>query len=141
MNVIEKIKQSVEAATGLPMYYDTPETLNLRLDSMRLPCAMLFVVKSGAVEDSNGVLRERLTINMLFCDSSDLDFDGLDNERILDGLKRKAFRWIRSLMVSGDFNLVSQNGTGRLYATDDAIVTAFSVGVTIDEIAGVGPCD
>ena len=145
MSIIEKIKQSVVGATGLPFLYDTPQTLNERLDkleSTQFPCAMLHIVQSGAVQDQNGILRERLTIEILFATLSRLDFDGLQVENNeLDVMKRHAFVWLQALMRSRDLRLVANNGTQRYYATDDAIISAYGVNVTIDEIKGFSPCD
>ena len=62
MNVIEKIKNSIESVTSLTFYYDTPQTLNQRLDSATYPCAMLNIVQSGAIVTDNGIIRERLTV-------------------------------------------------------------------------------
>ena len=142
MSVIEKIKNSITAATGLPFYYDTPQTLNMRLDSATYPCAMLHILQSGAIVDTNGILRERLTIEMLFATTSDLDFDGTDVEKNeLDGMKLLAFQWLLALYRSRELRLVSINGTNRYYATDDAIYSAYGVQVTIDEAQGVSKCN
>lgn len=142
MSIIDKIKNSVTEATGLPFYYDTPQTLNLRLDRATYPCAMLHILQSGAVTDTNGILRERLTVEMLFATTSRLDFDGTDVEaNELDGLKRHAFKWLMKMLRSRDLRLVSINGTNRYYATDDAIYSAFGVNVTFDELQGYSKCD
>ena len=141
MNVIQKIKQSVESVTGLPFYYDTPQTLNKRLDTATYPCAMLNIVQSGAIVADNGIIRERLTVEVLFVTLSRLDFDGLQVENDLDAMKLKAFAWLLSLMRSHDLRLVSLNNTNRYYATDDAIYAAYGVNITIDEIAGVSSCN
>ena len=142
MSVIEKIKNSITAATGLPFYYDTPQTLNLRLDRATYPCAMLHILQSGAIVDTNGILRERLTIEMLFATTSDLDFDGTDVEKNeLDGMKLLTFQWLLALYRSRELRLVSINGTNRYYPTDDAIYSAYGVQVTIDEAQGVSKCD
>lgn len=142
MTIIDKIKNSITAATGLPFYYDTPQTLNLRLDRATYPCAMLHILQSGAIVDTNGILRERLTIEMLFATTSDLDFDGTDVEKNeLDGMKLLAFQWLLALYRSRELRLVSINGTNRYYATDDAIYSAYGVQVTIDEAQGVSKCD
>lgn len=142
MSVIEKIKNSITAATGLPFYYDTPQTLNMRLDSATYPCAMLHILQSGAIVDTNGILRERLTIEMLFAMTSNLDFDGTDVEKNeLDGMKLLAFQWLLALYRSRELRLVSINGTNRYYATDDAIYSAYGVQVTIDEAQGVSKCN
>ena len=142
MSVIEKIKHSITAATGLPFYYDTPQTLNLRLDRATYPCAMLHILQSGAIVDTNEILRERLTVEMLFATTSDLDFDGTDVEKNeMDGMKLLAFQWLLALYRSRELRLVSINGTNRYYATDDAIYSAYGVQVTIDEVQGVSKCD
>lgn len=138
MTIIDKIKQSVEQATGLPFIYDTPQTLNVRLDNMKLPCAMMQVVESGAVADENGLMRERLTAMMLFTDKTDLDFDGVQNEaEHLDAMKKHAFRWLLALRRSDALRLIETGSTARYYASEDAILTAFGVTVTIEEVEGV----
>lgn len=138
MTVIDKIKESVERATGLQFFYDTPQTLNTRLDDMPLPCAMMQIVESGAAISENGVIRERLNVLVLFADKSELDFDGVQNERTrLDGLKKQAFAWLQALMRSETLQVVRIGNTARYYASDDAIVTAFAVNVELEEIEGV----
>lgn len=141
MSIIDKIKASIQQATGLPFYYDTPQTLNIRLDRAQYPCAMLHILNSGAVVAENGIVRERLTIEVLFATTSRLDFDGTDVEAYeLDELKVKAFTWLLALYRSHDLKLASINGTNRYYATDDAIYSAYGVNVTIEEVAGVSKC-
>lgn len=142
MNIIEKIKNSVESATGLPFYYDTPQTLNIRLDRATFPCAMLNIVQSGAVYDQNGILRERLVVEVLFTTNSRLDFDGVDIERLeLDKMKERAFSWLLSLFRSHELRLVSLNSTNRYYPKDDVIYSAYGVNVTLEELQGVSRCD
>lgn len=142
-SIIQKVKESVENATGVMFYYDTPQTLNLRLDRATFPCAMLHIVESGAVQDTNGVLRERMTIEVLFATKSNLDFDGLEVENSeINWLKIKAFEWLLALLrMKTELRCVSLNGTSRYYATDDAIYSAFGVNVTIEEIEGISKCN
>lgn len=142
MSIIDKIKNSVESATGLPFYYDTPQTLNIRLERATFPCAMLNIVQSGAVYDQNGILRERLVVEVLFTTNSRLDFDGVEVERLeLDKMKERAFSWLLSLFRSHQLRLVSLNSTNRYYATDDVIYSAYGVNVTLEELQGVSRCD
>ena len=145
MSIIDKIKQTVESATGLCFYYDTPQTLNMRLDNAPFPCAMLHIVTSGAIADENGIIRERLTVEVLFAQKSSLDFDGVQVEECeLDEMKRKAFEWLVYLRTQARTNgvrLISTNGTNRYYATDDAIFSAYGVNVTLEEIEGVSKCN
>lgn len=141
MSVIDKIKKSVEDATGLVFHYDTPETLNTTIETAAFPCAMMNIVQSGAVTDANGIMHERLTIEVLFATLSSLDFDGVKVERDeLDAMKKNAFKWVQSLFRSRDIRLISNNGTNRYYATNDMIVSAYGINVTIEEIEGIAPC-
>ena len=142
-SIIQKIKESVEKATGMTFYYDTPQTINLRLDHAKFPCAMLHIVESGAVQDTNGVLRERMTIEVLFATRSNLDFDGLNVENNeLNTMRIKAFAWLLSILrMKTELRCVSLNGTSRYYATDDAIYSAFGINVTIEEIDGISKCN
>lgn len=138
MTIIDKIKKSVEESTGLAFYYDTPQTLTYRADNVTMPCAMMNIATAGTIYDENGIIHERLTIQVLFVNTSELDFDGIENERErLDTLKKAAFRWLLSLRRSEDLRLISEQGTSRYYATEDAICTAYGVTVTIEEIEGV----
>lgn len=143
MTIIEKLESTIHQALGeqFPFYYDTPSTLNLRLDNARFPCAFLHVIESGAVRNDVGILREQLTCQILFTAPSNLDFDGIENERIINELKQNAFIWLQILNRNDLLTLDSIDGTTRLYATEDAILTAFGVTIRVTEIEGVTPCD
>lgn len=148
MSIIEKIKNSVTSATGLPFYYDTPQTINVRLDRATFPAAMLFIVTSGAVRDMNGILRERLNAEVIFTTAgrtsaaNAMDFDGLDVEKMdLDKMKVHAFTWLLSLFRSHDLRLISLNNTTRYYQTDDVMFNGYGVNITIEEIEGISSCD
>lgn len=142
MSVTKKIGDSVTAATGLPFYYDTPQTLNIRLDTATFPCAMMNILQSGTIVENNTIIKERLNIEVIFAQKSRLDFDGMQVEKFeLDAMKEKAFEWLLLLFRSHDLKLVSLNGTQRYYATEDVIYSAYGVNVTIDERQGVSICN
>lgn len=143
MTIIEKLKATLQVALGAqyPFYYETPQTMNLRLDNAHFPCAFLHVIESGAVRNEVGILREQMTCQVLFAAPTKLDFDGIDNERIINGLKHDAFVWLQVLNRNNVITLDSIEGTTRLYATEDAILTAFGVTIRVTEIDGISPCD
>lgn len=142
MSVTKKIGDSVTAVTGLPFYYDTPQTLNIRLDAATFPCAMMNILQSGTIVENNAIIKERLNIEVIFAQKSHLDFDGMKVEEFeLDAMKEKAFEWLLSLFRSRDLKLVSLNGTQRYYATEDVIYSAYGVNITIEERQGVSICN
>lgn len=140
MTIIDKIKNSVESVTGMQFIYESPQTINTRLDNMPMPCAFMNIIDQGVAIDDNGIIREQMTIQVMFCDLCELDFDGIDAEKILDRLKKTAFSWVAKSMASTEFKVKAILGTNRYYADNDAIVCAFSVSLQIEEIDGVSKC-
>lgn len=142
MTIIEKIKQSVETATGMPFLYHAAGEINeLIARAGALPVAFAFLLDSGTIEDVNGRFHERVTFAVVFADKTQFDFNALENERIIDRMKIKAMRWLSSLRLSSDLNLVQVNSTQRVYDNTTDILTGYAVNVTIEELAGTGPCD
>lgn len=142
MTIIEKIKRSVEAATGLPFLYHAAGEINeLIARAESLPVAFAFLLDSGTIDDVNGRYRERVTLAVMFADKSQFDFNALENEEIIDRMKIKAYKWLQSLRLSNDLNIVAINQTQRLYDATTDILTGFSVNVTIEDYAGYGECE
>lgn len=142
MTIIEKIKRSVEAATGLPFLYHAAGEINeLIARAGELPVAFAFLLDNGTIEDVNGMYHERVTFAVMFADKTEFDFNALENEQIIDQMKIKAYRWLQSLRTSNDLNVIAINSTQRLYDTTTDILTGYAVNITIEEMSGVGACD
>lgn len=142
MTIIEKIKQSVEGATGMPFLYHAAGELNeLIARCNSLPVAYSFLIDSGTIDDVNGRYHERVTLAVMFCDKTEFDFNALENEQIIDRMKVKAYKWMQSLRMSNALHVVSVNNTQRLYDNTTDILTGFAVNITIEDVAGVGECE
>lgn len=142
MTIIEKIKQSVEGATGMPFLYHAAGELNeLIARCNELPVAYSFLIDSGTIDDVNGRYHERVTLAVMFCDKTEFDFNALENEQIIDRMKVKAYKWLQSLRMNNALRVVSVNNTQRLYDNTTDILTGFAVNITIEDVAGVGECE
>lgn len=142
MTIIEKIKQSVEGATGMPFLYHAAGELNELIARCKsLPVAYSFLIDSGTIDDVNGRYHERVTLAVMFCDKTEFDFNALENEQIIDRMKVKAYKWLQSLRMSNTLRIVSINSTQRLYDNTTDVLTGFAVNITIEDIAGVGECE
>lgn len=142
MTIIEKIKQSVEGATGMPFLYHAAGELNeLIARCGELPVAYSFLIDSGTIDDVNGRYHERVTLAVMFCDKTEFDFNALENEEIIDRMKVKAYKWMQSLRMSNTLRVVSVNNTQRLYDNTTDILTGFAVNITIEDVSGVGECE
>ena len=142
MTIIEKIKQSIEGATGFPFLYHAAGEINELLARCKsLPVAYSFLINSGTIDDVNGRYHERVTLAVMFCDKTEFDFNAIENEEIIDRMKVKAYKWLQSLRMSNALRVVSINNTQRLYDNTTDILTGFAVNITIDDVAGVGECE
>lgn len=142
MTIIEKIKQSIEGATGMPFLYHAAGELNELIARCKsLPVAYSFLIDSGMIDDVNGRYHERVTLAVMFCDKTEFDFNALENEEIIDRMKVKAYKWLQSLRMSNTLHIVSVNNTQRLYDNTTDVLTGFAVNITIEDVAGVGECE
>lgn len=141
MTFIEKIKKSIEAATGMPFLYHAAGELELLLAQQpTLPIAYAFLLDTGAVADVNGLFHERATLAVVFADKTAFDFNSYENEQIIDDLKSEAFHWLNYLRREcyDDIELVSVNSTQRLYDTTAEVLTGYAVNVTLQEVEAHG---
>lgn len=142
MTIIEKIKRSVEGATGLPFLYHAAGEINeLIARAGELPVAFAFLLDNGTIEDVNGMYHERVTFAVMFADKTQFDFNALENEEIIDRMKIKAYKWLQSLRLSNDLNIVAINQTQRLYDATTDILTGYAVNITLEDIDGYSACD
>lgn len=141
MTIIEALKNSVETITGLPFIYGSPESVNRQINDTELPCVYAYLLQTTAVEDTNGILHERMTLAVFFVNKTDFAPDDMENEVIINRMKRAAFRWwvgARSEWVG--IRPIAFNEGQRVYQQFDDIVTGYAANVTIEEIAGVSIC-
>ena len=142
MTLIDKIKTSIEGATGFPFLYHAAGKINeLIARAERLPVAFAFLLDSGTIEDVNGRYHERVTLAVMFTDKTQFDFNALENEEIIDRMKLKAYKWLESLRNSNDLQIVSVNSTQRLYDTTTDILTGYAVNITLQDMYGAGECE
>lgn len=143
MTIIEKIRASIQAVHGsdFQVYYHDDQTLNIIADTMELPSAIVTLITQGTIDEQSGQYREVVSAAVFFVDKSEFDFDADANERIIDQCKRRALRWLASLPMDANLDLVRWERTSRVYERFDAILTGFAVLVDLRERDGVTDCD
>lgn len=142
MNIIEKIKESIEGATGVRFIYHAAGELEVELMSVeKFPIAYAHLLQSGSVSDTLGEYHERVTMAVIFAQPTEYDFNSIENEDKIDACKVFAFNWLYALRSSQTLRLVSVNSTDRLYDTTAEVLTGFALNVTLEEIKGYGACD
>ena len=143
MTIIEKIRASIQSVHGesFAVYYHDEPTINLIADTMTLPCAIVQLITQGELNEQSGQWREVVSAVVFFVDKSEFDFDADANERIIDKCKRRALRWLASLPMDANLDIVRLERTSRVYERFDAILTGFAVMVMLRDNESVTDCE
>lgn len=153
MTIVDKIIKSIQDAlyeapepeqetrgdvpAPFPVYYHDEPTLNVMTSSMEFPCALFQLLTTGRAVFEGGQAKERVTAAVFFVEPSEFDFDAVENEKIIDRCKQRAFRWLLSLAGSSGLKLEAVGSTARVYDRYDDILTGFGVNVEIKESVGL----
>lgn len=151
--IIDKLAdtlQRIELGVGgepLRFVYADEGLQNVELEQGAMPFAAVVPITSSAIVGDDGNYHERLTVAVFFGDlmiETSGDYNGIENERIIDVCKKRAFLWLTSLhtpMNREELQLVAVTSAERGYLRYDGNYTGFAVVVTVEEISGVGMCD
>lgn len=142
MTIVDKIITSIKAALGegFPVYYHDAQTLNVMVSQMTMPCAMFQLLTTGNAVNEAGQIKERVSAAVFFVEPSQFDFNAVDNEKIIDRCKARAFSWLGALSSDALLTLTALNRTTRVYDDTDDILTGFGVFVDITELNGWSDC-
>lgn len=143
MTIVEKIRASIQRVhgVGFEVYYHDDPTMNIIADTMTLPAAIVQLITQGELDQQSGQWREVVSAVVFFVDKSEFDFNADDNEKIIDQCKRMALRWLASLPLDENIELVRWTRTSRVYERFDAILTGFAVMVDLKELEGISDCE
>lgn len=142
MSIIDKLKANIESVTGLPFVYGGHGDVNRELDYTSLPCVFAYLLTTSNVTDVNGQLHDRAQIALFFVNKTVFDFDAIENEQIIDGMKRRAFAWYAASRNWVTLNFGTITNAQRVYdEIADAIVTGYALQMTVEEVEGVGSCN
>lgn len=142
MTIVDKIITSIKVALGndSPVYYHDAQTLNVMVSQMTMPCAMFQILTTGNAVNEAGQMKERVSAAVFFVEPSQFDFNAVDNEKIIDRCKARAFSWLGALSSDALLTLTALNRTTRVYDDTDDILTGFGVFVDLTELVGWSDC-
>ena len=140
-SVERKIASVVETMGNLTYVFDNWHTANFRLDKESLPAVINVLPVSGVMNVSDRKLRDFPNCMLAFVDKADFDFDGKDNDEILERCKNLAIEFILTANASGLFEPIS--GDVRysvLYDKLDVNVTGVVIELQLRERQGITLC-
>ena len=140
-SVERKIASVVETMGNLTYVFDNWRTANFRLDKESLPAVINVLPVSGVMNVTDRKLRDFPNCMLAFVDKADFDFDGKDNDEILERCKNLAMEFILTANASGLFEPIS--GDVRysvLYDKLDVNVTGVVIELQLREKQGITLC-
>lgn len=141
---IERVELGKGGAVKLPFIYADLDVQNVRLDNMQPPFAAATPIESAVVVSERGRYQEQATFEVFFGDMMAhpmSDYCAIENERIIDACKQRAFQWLASLVDNKELQLVSVNSMQHVVLQFDSVATGVLVSVTLKEIETYGICD
>lgn len=141
MTVEAKIKSIVEEMKGITYIFDNWATANVRLDSSSMPAVLNVLPVSGRFNLGKTQLKDFPNCMIAFIDKSDLDFDGTENDGIIERCKNLAKEFILRLNASGLFEHVDDDiPYSVIYDKLDVNVTGVVIEMQLKEAKGLAIC-
>ena len=143
MSIVLKIKEKFEQITGIPLIYQSEEMVNFLVGEKPVPVGIWYLLQDGQIvsDSASGTIRERIQARIYVGDLTELDFDAIENEKIIDKCKKILFNFIAQLKSDNDLEVESINLSRRFYLHTDEILTGYMVDVTISELSGFNKCN
>jgi hypothetical protein len=143
MSIVLKIKEKFEQITGIPLIYQSEEMVNFLVGKKSVPVGIWYLLQDGQIvsDSASGTIRERIQARIYVGDLTELDFDAIENEKIIDKCKKILFNFIAQLKSDNDLEVENINLSRRFYLHTDEILTGYMVDVTISELSGFNKCN
>lgn len=142
MSIVLKIKEKFEQITGIPLIYQSEEMVNFLVGENSVPVGIWYLLQDGQIvsDSASGTIRERIQARIYVGDLTELDFDTIENEKIIDRCKKILFNFIAQLKSDNALEVENINLSRRFYLHTDEILTGYMVDVTISELSGFNKC-
>ena len=143
MSIVLKIKEKFEQITGIPLIYQSEEMVNFLVGEKPVPVGIWYLLQDGQIvsDSASGTIRERIQARIYVGDLTELDFEAIKNEKIIDKCKKILFNFIAQLKSNNELEVESINLSRRFYLHTDEILTGYMVDVTISELSGFNKCN
>lgn len=141
MTVEQKIKSVVDQMKGVTYIFDNWQTANVRLDKLSLPAVLNVLPVSGNFQIGPTQLKDYPNCMLAFMDKTSFDFDGTDNDAIVEKCKNMAKEFIRLLNRSRLFEPISGSVPYSVfYDKLNVNVTGITISIQLKETSGIVLC-
>lgn len=114
---------------------------NVELDSIDKPTVVYVLPPSGTLTFKWNEVKDAPNTQIAFVCVTDFDFDGSENDGIIEEMKRLAIRFVKALNESDLFEQIEGDVLYQvLYDHLDQNVTGVVLTLTLEEVKGVSLC-
>lgn len=146
MNSVEgKIKSIIEEM-GISYLFEDWSRANLKLDKIaclkegRFPCCINLLPVSGTFTFRSGLVKDGPNCLIAFADKAEFDFNGDDNQTVVERMKKLAMMFIGRCEESGFFEPIEGDiYYSVFYDKLDVNITGIVVEAKLKEAVGVCP--
>lgn len=136
---INKVIQIMDS--GLTYIFDNWATANIRLDKLPFPAVINVLPVSGAFNVTARRMKDYPNCMLAFIDKTDLDFDGTENDAVLERCKNLAMEFILTANDSGLFDPIEGDVPySVIYDKLDVNVTGIVIEIQLKEKQGINLC-
>lgn len=137
MTYREKLKE-VADSLGVSFVFQDWTTANVEIDQTSLPAVVYVLPASGSLAFKSGFIRDNQNGMLAFLDKVILDAEGVDNDNVVDRMKRLAMQYIVRLNATGYFETLDGVLPYRtIYSELNANVSGISFEVALKEVVGI----
>lgn len=140
MTVQAKIKGILEGM-GETYLFDNWQNANVRMDNTPLPCVLNVLPVSGVFKVGNVQLKDKPNCLIAFMDKAEFDFDGVQNDDVIEGCKARAKRFIIEVNKGDVFKPIGDDVRYTVfYDKLDVNVTGIIIELSLEEVHGITMC-
>lgn len=115
---------------------------NVEIERIEKPTIVYVLPPSGTLDFSWNEVKDRPESQIAFLCSTEFDFNGIENDNIIEQMKRLCIRFIRTLNNSSLFEPIEGALPYKvLYDHLDHNVTGIVITPTLEELEGVSICE
>ena len=115
---------------------------NVAMDAITKPSVVYVLPPSGKLDFSYARVKDYPETQIGFLAPTDFDFDGTENDNIIEQMKRLAIKFVKTLNASKSFELIEGKQTYQVvYDFLDQNVTGIVLNLPLEEVDGIIICD
>lgn len=115
---------------------------NVAMDAITKPSVVYVLPPSGKLDFSYARVKDYPETQIGFLSPTDFDFDGTENDNIIEQMKRLAIKFVKTLNASEYFELIEGKQPYQVvYDFLDQNVTGIVLNLPLEEVDGIIICD